>query len=250
MLKSLRMIFIYLFVVCIILANATISYVFAAPDQEQQDDTYLTRAELAETVAKAFSFEDNTVTNMQIPDVSIDNPAYVYINYILAHSIMTLNNDGNFLPDNHISREDAVAVLYKAFSGILDDRQEQFFSDIDSVSIWNLEAVSVLTGNGIAVGYPDGSFKPLADITKQEFDTMMLRVNARIDSYNNKEILDSDSRLSAFTYQISDYNAIVDYDNHLLCYVFYPIISDPDLTQKLAAWAQKIYAEAQKRLGM
>jgi hypothetical protein len=48
------------------------------------------------------------------------------------------------------------------------------FSDV-STSYWGYNAISSLGSKGIVSGYPDGTFKPEASITRAEFATMLVR---------------------------------------------------------------------------
>ena len=48
------------------------------------------------------------------------------------------------------------------------------FSDV-SASYWGYDAISSLSGQGIVSGYPDGTFKPDATITRAEFATMLVK---------------------------------------------------------------------------
>jgi hypothetical protein len=48
------------------------------------------------------------------------------------------------------------------------------FSDV-SASYWGYAAISSLSSKGIVSGYPDGSFKPEASITRAEFATMLVK---------------------------------------------------------------------------
>jgi hypothetical protein len=48
------------------------------------------------------------------------------------------------------------------------------FSDV-STSYWGYDAISSLSSKGIVSGYPDGTFKPNATITRAEFATMLVK---------------------------------------------------------------------------
>jgi hypothetical protein len=48
------------------------------------------------------------------------------------------------------------------------------FSDV-STSYWGYDAISSLSSKGIISGYPDGTFKPDATITRAEFATMLVK---------------------------------------------------------------------------
>ena len=48
------------------------------------------------------------------------------------------------------------------------------FPDVDS-TYWAAKQIEELTEKGVIVGYPDGSFKPDADVTRAEFATMAIK---------------------------------------------------------------------------
>jgi hypothetical protein len=50
------------------------------------------------------------------------------------------------------------------------------FSDV-SASYWGYDAISSLSSRGIVSGYPDGTFKPDASITRAEFATMLVKAS-------------------------------------------------------------------------
>jgi hypothetical protein len=48
------------------------------------------------------------------------------------------------------------------------------FSDV-STTYWGYNAITVLSGKGIVSGYPDGTFKPGATVTRAEFTAMLVK---------------------------------------------------------------------------
>lgn len=81
--------------------------------------------------------------------------------------------NGTFKPENKMTREE-VAVM---FSRLLKNplaKGEVYgtnFSDVEK-SRWSATAISYMSEVGILKGYPDGSFKPTAPITRAEFAAM------------------------------------------------------------------------------
>lgn len=79
--------------------------------------------------------------------------------------------DGTFKPEAYITRAETVAMFY----AIVDDPNKNnftskaaVFSDV-GVDKWYSEAVGYLTEAGIVAGYPDGTFRGDAEITRAEF---------------------------------------------------------------------------------
>ena len=52
----------------------------------------------------------------------------------------------------------------------------QTFTDIDMVSAWAADGVTAVFENGIVSGYPDGTFRPSADITRGEACRMIVNL--------------------------------------------------------------------------
>ena len=143
--------------------------------EAKPENEYLTRAVAAEIISNAV-FSGDVTRKTTFTDVTESSPYYPYINNVVSISVMTADSEGRFMPDKLVTREAAAAVLYRAFKNNLDDKLEHSFNDKNDVSEWAAQAVGVLAGNGITAGYPDGSFQPLAYITKPDFNNMLKRI--------------------------------------------------------------------------
>lgn len=72
-------------------------------------------------------------------------------------------------PNDPITREQAAVVFSRAFGIVSAERNvEKIFSDASAVSVYARDAVSALYARDILHGYPDGSFRPAASITRAE----------------------------------------------------------------------------------
>ena len=82
--------------------------------------------------------------------------------------------EGNIRPLSQITREEVAMIFYRLLT---DDSRNQLlsdtnsFTDIDS-SRWSNRAISTLYTGGIISGYPDGTFRPLAPITRAELSNI------------------------------------------------------------------------------
>lgn len=80
-------------------------------------------------------------------------------------------------PDAPITREQAAVVLSRAFGIVSDDRTAYTaFSDAGSVSAYARDAVSALYARDILHGYPDGSFRPSASVTRAEVAQLLFNL--------------------------------------------------------------------------
>ena len=85
--------------------------------------------------------------------------------------------DGTVRPNGSISRAEVATVLFRLLK---DDVRAQnltkdnAYSDVSGTA-WYAAAVSTLSKMGVISGYPDGTFRPNAPITRAEFAAMIAR---------------------------------------------------------------------------
>ena len=79
--------------------------------------------------------------------------------------------DGTVRPDGNVTRAEVATIFFRMLK---DDAREKYwktdnrYSDVKSTD-WYNNAISTLSNMGIIDGYPDGSFRPNAGITRAEF---------------------------------------------------------------------------------
>lgn len=81
--------------------------------------------------------------------------------------------NATFKPENNMTREE-VAVMFSRLLKNPPTKGEVYganFSDVEK-NRWSATAISYMSEVGILKGYPDGSFKPTAPITRAEFAAM------------------------------------------------------------------------------
>ena len=130
----------------------------------------ITRAQAATLIANE---QGLTGEPAPYPDVSPGHWANEYIGAITAAGVMSGFPDGNFYPDEVLTRAEAATILVNAyqFSGTT---QSPTFSDVAG-DHWAFAAIETLVANYIAAGYPDGTFKPQANVTRGEFAVFVAR---------------------------------------------------------------------------
>ena len=87
------------------------------------------------------------------------------------------DNRGLVEPDASISRAEVATIFFRLLTDASRAQlwtQANGFSDVD-LEDWYNNAVSTMARGGIIVGYPDGTFRPDAPITRAEFATMAVR---------------------------------------------------------------------------
>ena len=79
--------------------------------------------------------------------------------------------DGTVRPNGNVTRAEVATIFFRMLK---DDAREKYwktdnrYSDVKSTD-WFNNAISTLSNMGIIDGYPDGSFRPNAGITRAEF---------------------------------------------------------------------------------
>ena len=111
-----------------------------------------------------FSVEDN---ELPPPPLELDK----HDAYICGYP------DGTVKPERQITRAEVATIFYRLLQ---DEARENVWSRTNSYSdvasgVWYNSAVSTLTNAGILTGYPDGTFRPDAPITRAEFATIAAR---------------------------------------------------------------------------
>lgn len=79
--------------------------------------------------------------------------------------------DGTVGPDKTITRAEAATMFYNLLADKTSDAKT--FTDVPA-NQWYAKAVMTLAGKGVISGYPDGTFKPDASITRAEFVAMAM----------------------------------------------------------------------------
>nr|WP_255702408.1 Rib/alpha-like domain-containing protein [Peptoniphilus sp. KCTC 25270] len=97
----------------------------------------------------------------------------VHVGYIFGYP------DGSVQPDGNMTRAEAAAMLARLKGYSLNNNEAPNFTDTPSG--WYNSVINAVVANGLMQGYPDGSFRPNAPITRAEFAQMI----KPIDKANN-----------------------------------------------------------------
>lgn len=94
--------------------------------------------------------------------------------------------EGDFRPDNNISRGEAAAIVARALiEGYdADTRYSNPYNDVAG-SEWYANYVAFLSDKGVLNGYEDGSFRGEQTITRQEYAAMIARLGAVVTLAEN-----------------------------------------------------------------
>ena len=124
------------------------------------------------------SSEGTKVQSTQIHVPTLNKKDHVA--YIIGYE------DNTVRPENNITRAEVATIFFRLLT---DDSRARFwsqtndFSDV-SANDWFNNAVSTMANAGVLTGYPDGTFKPNAPITRAEFAAIAARFSDV--TYNGK----------------------------------------------------------------
>ncbi len=101
------------------------------------------------------------------------------INALIGEGAIKGYADGSFKPDNDITRAEFMQMINKAFD--LTKEADIDFKDVPS-SAWYYKTVKQAKAAGYIGGYPDGTMKPDAPITRQEAAVIVKKVAGIADN--------------------------------------------------------------------
>jgi hypothetical protein len=153
--------------------TAHVQYLFGYPDGTVRPDISITRAETAAIIFRLLSGRaKNRPSPSPFSDVA-DGQWYTQaVAYLAQVGIINGYPDGTFKPDQLISRAEFAKLISE-----FDELQEvgyNVFSDI--ADNWAVGYINGASEKGWLRGYPDGTFKPLDNLTRAEIVTSMNRV--------------------------------------------------------------------------
>ena len=109
------------------------------------------------------------------PDVEFGDWFYDAVTALQAEGIINGMPDGTFAPNETVTRAQFATMIYRAMDGASANAgTEVSFTDVNA-DFWAAEAIYACAAEGIITGYPDGSFKPNANITRAEMAVMIYR---------------------------------------------------------------------------
>jgi gamma-D-glutamyl-L-lysine dipeptidyl-peptidase len=147
--------------------------IFADPQQNFGVNEEITRLEASAMIIKALGLETVNRPNPNFSDVTPKDEGYNIIATIADEGIVNGNANGEFMPNNKLTRGQMAAILVGAFK--LKGTSEHVFKDVDSV-YWASGAIKTLFANEVTTGYPNNTYKPTAFITKGNFGVFLARI--------------------------------------------------------------------------
>ncbi len=138
-------------------------------------DREITRAEFLCAVLNAIGANAGSV-DITFSDVK-DNDFYApYISKAAELGIISGFSDGTFRPHASLRREDAVIILSRSFGFLSGYSASDVFKDEDDITPAAFGAISYAYRKNIISGFPDGTFRPSAALTRAQAAVMILKV--------------------------------------------------------------------------
>ena len=142
-------------------------YLYGYPDGSVHPEGQITRAEAAGLIARLAELD---LSNKAKPNFK-DTPSRWYnsaINIMVEKNLMFADKNGNFRPNEPITRGEFARALYYI------DKKNSVVAPFADVKGHEFEAaINQAYGNGRIAGYPDGSFRPDAYIQRAEAARML-----------------------------------------------------------------------------
>ena len=137
-------------------------YLYGYEDKTVRPEGNITRAEAAALIARLAGLDMSDKSKPNFPDT----PSRWYnsaINIAVKMDLMFADKDGNFRPNEAITRAEFARALY-----FVDKKNDKVAPFADVKGHVYEDAINQAYGNGRINGYPDGTFRPDAKIQRAE----------------------------------------------------------------------------------
>ena len=117
------------------------------------------------------------------PTVKIEDDDALGLNTTDHFAYIVGYGNGEVRPQNNITRAEVATIFFRLLTDDVRDEnltKTNRYSDVAATS-WYNTAVSTLSSMGIITGYPDGTFRPNAAITRAEFAAIAARFDTNGD---------------------------------------------------------------------
>ena len=132
----------------------------------------ITRAETAAVLTRVIGYTEMGANLFS--DVDENEWYFDYILKLSSAEIM-LGSEGKARPQDYITREEAAALIVRAFNLRKAEANADItaFKDAADISDWAVDYVNILQSHGYISGKPGGIFDPKANITRAEIVTII-----------------------------------------------------------------------------
>ena len=107
-------------------------------------------------------------------DINADAWYAPYVKALVEEEVITGYPDNTFRPENNVTRAEFAKMVYK-YAPKAEETKDVEFKDVTNDK-WYYESVMYMAENGYINGYPDGTFKPDANISRAEICTILSNI--------------------------------------------------------------------------
>ena len=164
------------------------AYIKGYPDGTFRTEGKITRAEAASMIANLAGLDVSNTSNPGFKDTT-DGWYNAAINAMIKKNLMEGDGNGNFRPNEPITRGEFARALFYIDKA---NSSKTTLKDIEGHKYQ--EAIERAYANGHINGYPDGTFRPDAPITRAEAVKILNHFDGRKVNENTFAIVSSDLR--------------------------------------------------------
>ncbi|MEK5035248.1 S-layer homology domain-containing protein [Paenibacillus sp. FSL R7-0302] len=144
-----------------------VSYIVGFPDGQFKPDDRVTRSQMALMIARNLGYDASAaVGTPPFPDVAVRHYAAAAIAFVNAQGVMKGDPAGKFRGNAPITRAEMAAAAANYLKLAVPADGKSSFSD--TTGHWAQAVIEANVSAGLLKGYPDGSFKPNAYLTRAE----------------------------------------------------------------------------------
>lgn len=143
-------------------------------DGEFKPDIGVTRQEIAVIMTRTLDLEEKAASDGYwnastgfADDHSIADWARGSVNLMVEMGIYTGYDDGEFKPNKTILRQELIAVVMR-YAAVTEEGLQAAYEDDHEIHGYAESFIAHASELGIVNGYPDGTFKPLNNVTRAE----------------------------------------------------------------------------------
>lgn len=174
----------------------------------------ITREQFAKVVANFMGYTEKGDVSV-FPDVDPEGVLTPYVALCVKAGVLGGYSDGTMRPKQPITREQAAAMLCRAFRLHTDGLSTSFKDKANITPKLDCE-VAALELTGLILGYPDGSFRPKDNLTRAQMMVIISRL-----------LVDADGNFA--TVQIINNNGTEDVTVNMIAYNDYSVrLNVPD----------------------
>jgi hypothetical protein len=147
------------------------------PDGTYRPARPVTRAQLASLLVRGLQIDPPARPAQRFTDVPLDAPHAATIDAAVAAGLVHGFPDGSFRPHRPVRRDQTAAIITRAMD--LPPDATDLFADLRGNV--HQDAVTMLAKTFVLVGYPDGTFRPSASLTRAQVASVLDRALAQMD---------------------------------------------------------------------